>query len=189
MRLLDTPVTALLLAAIGVMFLVEMFAGGSTDPQVLLALGANHPAAVIEGGQWWRLVASMFLHIGILHLMLNGWALYQLGGLFETLMGSLSLLIVYFVSGVVGSLASLWWTQSLSAGASGAIFGVLGALIGFLVRHRDSLTPSAKSLLGQLLAWAGINVIIGFTTPGIDNAAHLGGCAAGLLAGFFLRER
>jgi len=191
MRILSTPVTALLLAAIVVMFLVETWAGGSTNPQVLLALGANQPVAVIGAGEWWRLVASMFLHIGFLHLLLNGWALYQLGGLFETVMGSVSLLAVYFVTGVAGSLASLWWmqTQGLSAGASGAIFGVLGALIGFLFRHRDSLTPSAKSLLGQLVAWAGINVVIGFTTPGIDNAAHLGGCAAGFLAGLVLRER
>ncbi|HBL30403.1 MAG TPA: rhomboid family intramembrane serine protease [Acidobacteria bacterium] len=191
MRLLQTPVTALLLAAIAVLFLVETWAGGSTSTQVLLALGANHPESVLGAGQWWRLVASMFLHIGIVHLLLNGWALFQLGGLFESVMGSFALLLVYFVSGVAGSLASLWWMQpqGLSAGASGAIFGVLGALIGFLFRHRDRLTPAARSLLSQLLGWAGINVVFGFITPGIDNAAHLGGCAAGLLLGLVLRER
>lgn len=186
-RFRDTPITALLLLVIGVMFLVETWAGGSTDPRVLFALGANHPAAVLQEGEWWRLVSSMFLHIGFLHLLLNGWALYQLGALFEMAVGSIDLLIVYFVSGLAGSLASLWWTQGLSAGASGAIFGLLGFLIAYLLRRRDRLNAFGSSLLSQLVVWAAINVFIGFSTPGIDNAAHLGGCAAGFLLGLVLR--
>lgn len=183
-----TPVTTLLLLAIGAVFLLEYLRGGSTNPQVLRALGADDPL-LVQQGEYWRLVTSMFLHIGLLHLVLNGWALYQLGGLFELLLGSSRLLLVYFVSGIVGSIASNLFTQSLSAGASGAIFGVMGAIIAFLVKRRENLTPQAKSLLMQLLLWAGINVFLGFTTPGIDNAAHLGGCAAGLAIGFFLKER
>jgi rhomboid protease GluP len=183
------PVTALLLVAIGIMFLLETLAGGSTNSQVLYALGANHPDGVLRDGEWWRLVSSMFLHIGIAHVLLNGWALYQLGGLFEMAVGSSRMLLVWFVSGVAGSLASLWWTQGLSAGASGAIFGLLGALIAYLLRRREHLTPFAKSLLGQLVAWAAINVFIGFSIPGIDNAAHLGGCAAGFLLGLVLPGR
>jgi rhomboid protease GluP len=131
----------------------------------------------------------MFLHIGIFHILLNGWALYQLGALFEILLGSPSLVGVYVVSGLVGSFTSLFFTKGLSAGASGAIFGLMGALIAFLARRREMLTPAAKSLLGQLVLWAGINVFIGFTTPGIDNAAHLGGCAAGFLLGLTLKGR
>jgi rhomboid protease GluP len=125
----------------------------------------------------------------VLHLVLNGWALYQLGGLFEIVLGSVPLLLVYFVSGIAGSIASNLFTRSLSAGASGAIFGVMGALIAFLLKRRQNLTPQAKSLLMQLVLWAGINVFMGFSTRYIDNAAHLGGCAAGLAIGFFLHER
>ena len=186
-RFRDTPVTALLLLAIGVMFLVETWAGGSTDGRVLLSLGANHPVAVLQEGEWWRLVSSMFLHIGFLHLLLNGWALFQLASLFEMAVGSLDLLIVFFVSGLAGSLASLWWTQGLSAGASGAIFGLLGFLVAYLLRRRERLNAFGSSLLDQLVVWGAINVFIGFSTPGIDNAAHLGGCAAGFLLGLVLR--
>jgi rhomboid protease GluP len=183
------PVTTLLLVAVGAVFVVEVLLGGSQDMRVLLRLGANFAPAVLQGGQWWRLVASMFLHIGIFHLLLNGWALFQLGPLVESWMGSLRLLVVYFAAGVAGSLASVLWRQEgLSAGASGAIFGLLGALITFLLRRHDRLRPAARSLLAQFLLWAGINVFFGFTNPAIDNAAHLGGFAAGLLLGAVLGE-
>lgn len=183
-----TPVTALLLAAIAAMFLVEIRAGGATG-EVLYALGANHPVAVLQQGEWWRLFTSMFLHGGFAHVLLNGWALYQLGALFEMAVGSARMLVVYVLTGLAGSLASLLWTQGLSVGASGAIFGVLGALIAFLLRRRERLTPFARSLLSQLVGWAAINVFIGFTVPMIDNAAHLGGCTAGFLLGLLLRGR
>jgi rhomboid protease GluP len=183
-----TPVTSLLLAAIAALFLVEIRAGGAT-PEVLYGLGANHPVPVLQQGEWWRLFTSMFLHGGFAHVLLNGWALYQLGALFEMAVGSFRMLVVYVLTGLAGSLASLLWTQSLSVGASGAIFGVLGALIAFLLRRRERLTPFARSLLSQLVGWAAINVFIGFTVPMIDNAAHLGGCAAGFLLGLLLRGR
>jgi len=185
----QTPVTTLLLVSIGIVFLAEMFLGGSTDERVLLTLGANVPPLVMEG-QYWRLVASMFLHIGFVHLAVNGWALYQLGSLFEILLGSGRLLLAYFVSGIAGSIASVMFSRAeLSAGASGAIFGLLGALIAFLLKRHENLTPQAKSLLMQLVGWAVINVVFGFSVKGIDNAAHLGGAAAGLLLGFVLRPR
>ncbi len=183
-----TPVTTFLLAAIGVMFAAETLLGGSTNEQVLLRLGANYSPLVLQG-QYWRLVSSMFLHIGFVHLLVNGWALYQLGSLFEILMGSRRMLLVYFASGIAGSVASLFFTGGLSAGASGAIFGLMGSLIAFLLRHRENLTPQAKSLLTQLLFWAGLNVFLGFSVPGIDNAAHLGGCAAGMLLSLTLSRR
>jgi rhomboid protease GluP len=177
----QTPVTSLLLVAIAVCFALQLFVPGLTDA------GVNNSLAL--HGEPWRLVTSMFLHGGWLHIILNAWALYQLAGLFEILLGSSRLLLVYFVSGIAGSIASVLWTHQSSLGASGAIFGVLGALIAFLGRRRERLTPQAKSLLMQLLFWAVINVVLGSTTPGIDNAAHLGGCAAGLVIGFFLEER
>ncbi len=183
-----TPVTNLLLGAIVLMFVVETLLGGSTRIEVLVFLGANVPELVAQG-QWWRLVAAMFLHIGMIHLAVNGYALYQLGHLFESLVGSGRFLAVYFGAGVAGSIASVIFTRGVSAGASGAIFGLLGALLGFLLKRRDRLTPAARSLLAQLGFWAVINIFLGFTVPQIDNAAHLGGLAVGLAAGFLVAPR
>lgn len=179
----STPVTNLLLLAIGAGFAGQLFLGDN-----LVDWGANY-GPVVWRGEYWRLVTSMFLHGGFVHLLLNGWALYQLGGLFELWLGSRRLLLVYFVAGIAGSLASAVWSDNPSVGASGAIFGILGALISFLLRRREMLTPQAKSLLGQLVLWAGINVVFGFSVPRIDNAAHLGGFAAGLLLGLVFSER
>jgi rhomboid protease GluP len=180
-----TPVTLLLLIAIAVGFVLQFLTGGM-EGQVT-QLGANYGPAVREG-EYWRLVTSMFLHGGIFHLLLNGFALFQLGSLLELLMGSPRMLLIYFASGIAGSLASATFTQNPSVGASGAIFGLLGALIAFLLRRRGALTPQGKSILMQLVGWAAINVFFGFSTPGIDNSAHLGGGAAGLLLGFVLPE-
>jgi rhomboid protease GluP len=178
-----TPATLFLLIAIGVGYGLQVLSGDS-----LTQLGANYGPAV-RAGEYWRLVTSMFLHGGILHLALNAWALYQLGTLFELLLGSSRMLLVYFVTGVAGSLASAWFTKTPSVGASGAIFGLLGALIAFLLRRRGALTPQGKSILMQLVFWAAINVFFGFSDAQIDNSAHLGGCAAGLLLGSVLPER
>jgi len=188
------PVTAALLVAIGAMFAAELALGGSMEPQVLLTLGANVGQQVADG-EIWRLVASMFLHIGVLHLLVNGWALYQLGALMEIWVGSQRFAAVYFATGLSGSLTSFVWSywiqgrSVISAGASGAIFGILGALIGFLLQRRDRLTPLAKSLLLQLLFWAGLNIFLGFTVAMIDNAGHLGGLALGFLLGLGLKAR
>jgi rhomboid protease GluP len=180
------PVTKLLLVAIVAAFGLQIW--GETSGTDLVALGANERTSVLAG-QYWRLLTSMFLHGGFLHLVLNAWGLYQLGTLFESWLGSTRMLATYFVSGIAGSVASIVWTQMPSVGASGAIFGLLGALIAFLVKRHEALSPQGKSILSQLVMWAVINVVIGASTPGIDNAAHLGGCAAGFLIGLLLRER
>ena len=177
-----TPVTTPLLIAIAAGYVLQIVSGDA-----LTAAGANFGPA-IRAGEYWRLVTSMFLHGGLLHLALNGWALFQLGSLLELLMGPRRMLLVYFVTGIAGSLASATFTQKPSVGASGAIFGLLGALIAFLLRRRGALTPQGKSILMQLVGWAVINVVFGFSEPGIDNSAHLGGGAAGLLFGFALPE-
>jgi rhomboid protease GluP len=183
------PLTRLLLVAIAAGFLAETLLGGSQEPRVLVLLGANVPELVLRG-ELWRLAASLFLHIGIVHLLVNGWALFQLGTLFELLLGSVRLAVVYFGSGIAGSVASVLFLGDpfgISAGASGAIFGLLGALIAFLLRRRERLLPPAKSLLLQLGGWAAFNVFLGFSLPSIDNAAHLGGCAVGFGLGWVLK--
>lgn len=177
-----TPVTIVLLVAIAAGYVLQLLSGDQVTE-----IGANYGPAIREG-QYWRLVTSMFLHGGIVHLALNGWALFQIGALLELLVGSSWMLLVYFSTGIAGSLASALFTQQPSVGASGAIFGLLGALIAFLLRRRGALTPQGKSILMQLVLWAVINVFFGFSTPGIDNSAHLGGAAAGLLLGAVLPE-
>lgn len=184
------PLTLTLLAAIGVVFAADRLLGGGG--RWLLALGANQ-APLVAAGQIWRPLTSIFLHLDLFHLLVNGWALYQLGLLFEVWLGPGRLALVFFVSGLAGSAASLVFTlagtQGISAGASGAIFGILGALIAFLARRRGRLRPAARSLLVQLVVWAGINVFLGFTVAVIDNSAHLGGFTVGLVLGLVLQER
>lgn len=188
------PLTLALLVAIGLVFLGQVLtpvqvAGGTES--LLILLGASWAAPVLDG-EVWRLLTATFLHAGIIHLAVNGWALLQLGALVETLFGSARLAGIYFASGLGGSVASVAWDlisgrDVPSVGASGAIFGLLGALIAFLARHRERLTPAARSLLAQLTFWAVLNIIFGFTAPMIDNAGHLGGLAVGLACGAMIR--
>jgi len=169
---------------IAMVFAAEWIAGGTRSPEVLVRMGAIIPG-IFERGDWWRLVTVMFLHNGVMHLALNLWALYQLGSIFETLFGSARFLLTYALAGLVASVASAALARGVSVGASGAIFGVLGALI-FSIRRspRWRHQPWTRGFILQLLFWAGINILIGFTVPGIDNAAHLGGFVTGLVLGF-----
>jgi rhomboid protease GluP len=185
------PLTRTLLIAIAAVFVADMATRLLLERAILVEYGASWAAPVLAG-QVWRLATAMFLHAGVLHLLVNGWALYQLGALVEILLGSARLAAIYFVGGLAGSLASVAWdlvsgNAVPSVGASGAIFGLLGFLIAFLLRHRDRLRPEARSLLLQLVFWAGINIVFGFTVDMIDNAAHLGGLAAGLAIGAAIR--
>lgn len=185
-----SPVTIAIMIAIVIVFVAETLSGiplfgvGSHPDSIrtLARLGAITPG-LLESGELWRLVTAMFLHIGLLHLFLNLWALFQLGSVFETMFGSLRFTITYFVSGVIASLASVLFTNSISAGASGAIFGILGALI-VSIRRSPLWRNQAwtRGLIQQLIGWAFLNILIGFT-PGIDNAAHIGGFVAGLALG------
>jgi rhomboid protease GluP len=184
------PATAGLLIAIGLIFLGQQL----DRSNVLLTLGVDQATAVLGEGQYWRLLTSMFLHGGWTHVLLNGWALYQIGGLFEIWLGAGRMLATYFATGILASLTSVLWSQyrghpdQLSVGASGAIFGLIGALIAFLAKRRGRLNPAARSILSQLLFWAGINVFFLSNLGMIDNAAHIGGLVAGLLAGLLLRD-
>lgn len=183
------PLTANLLVSLAVVFVLQVGTTVVYGRPLLVQLGASYAPAVVDG-QVWRLLTAMFLHADILHLLFNSWALFQLGALVELWMGSRRFAAIYFVSGLAGSLASVGWnlmaTQPVpSIGASGAVFGLLGALIAFLGRRRERLTPQARSLLFQLLFWAGVNIVFGFTAQFIDNAAHLGGFFAGLALGAF----
>jgi rhomboid protease GluP len=181
------PVTQAIFGINLAVFAAMVLAGVSiTDPttQELIHWGANS-AQLTLGGQWWRLVTNAFLHIGIIHIALNMWCLWSLGSLAESLYGPWTFAAVYLISGVSGSLASVaWHPYGISAGASGAIFGLAGALIASYKLGEFSLPHSVVAgTLRCTIAFVGYNLVIGMMAGRTDNAAHLGGLAGGAILG------
>jgi len=186
---LSKPIfTWVLLGLIVAVFGVETLAGGSTSTLVLVQMGAK-VTPLIAAGQYWRLLTSMFLHIGLLHLFFNAYALIVIGMELERILGWERFLAVYLLSGLFGGLASYAFSLNLAAGASGAIFGLIGALGAFFLLHRQQLGAWGQRRLVNILVLIAINLFLGFTQPGIDNLAHLGGLVSGLGLGWALAPR
>jgi rhomboid protease GluP len=201
---LAAPATHILLAINCGVWLAMVAKGVSPiNPTVdqLMNWGASSAGNVLIEGQWWRIITAMFLHVGILHLATNMWCLWNLGLLAEPLMGSWGVLAVYILTGAAGNLLSTLanWLQynttnafPAGAGASGAVFGIAGALIVLLKSNRLPVPPvELKKLRRSVIYFAAINLFIGFSISigtavwgkglNIDNYAHMGGCACGLL--------
>ncbi len=157
-------------------------------PGHALLFGANYGPYTLTG-QWWRLLTYMFIHGGILHIAFNMWCLWDLGALCESLYGRWTYFAIYMITGVGGGLASLAWNPgTFSVGASGAIFGLAGALIASFYLGEFSLPRAAiKGTLMSLLFFAGFNLFFGML-PGIDNSAHIGGLIAGLVLGALIAK-
>lgn len=171
-------ITPILIFICIVMFLLMYILGnGSEDIRTLLLFGANY-RPLIEAGQVWRLCTSIFLHIGIIHLIVNMYALFIIGRQLENFLGKWKYLVVFLGSGIVGSLLSIVVHSSVSAGASGAIFGLLGSLLYFGYHYRLYLGSVLKT---QVIPVILLNLMIGFLLPGIDNFAHIGGLVGGYL--------
>jgi len=179
-----TPVTTGLLIAISIIFAYEVWTRAFFSDEAMIQLGAIVPG-MLQRHEYWRLLASMFLHGGWMHWAFNCWALYQLGTLYEALFGSGRFALIYFVSGICAAAASSMYQHGPAVGASGAIFGILGAFI-FSIRRspRYRHQPWTRSLISQLVFWIVVNIIIGFSVAFIDNVAHLAGLTVGLLLGF-----
>jgi membrane associated rhomboid family serine protease/Flp pilus assembly protein TadD len=156
------------------------------DTQQVLRWGADYGPYTL-GGQYWRLITSMFIHFGIIHIFGNMWCLWSLGRLAEKLLGSVSVLGTYLLTGVGASLLSLSWDpMRVSAGASGAIFGIAGVLITTLYYGKHNLPKDdVRRLLGYVVRFSLLNLLFGLRGH-VDNAAHLGGLVTGLLIGLFL---
>ena len=167
---------ALIIINVLVFIAMYIFGKGSEDNLTLVLFGANYPA-LVRAGDYYRLITSAFLHSGLLHLIFNNYALYVIGSQLESFLGRAKFLIIYLVSAICGSLMSMLFSNGISVGASGAIFGLLGSLLYFGYNYRVYLGTVLKSQIIPLII---LNLIIGFVTPGIDNAAHIGGLLGGL---------
>jgi len=183
-------VTGLLIAANILLFLVTVAVSRSiinVNIDVLLRWGANYGPDTL-GGQAWRLLASMFLHAGLVHIALNMWALLNLGILAEILFGRISYFLMYMACGLAGSIVSVWWSPgAVSIGASGAIFGVAGALLPALAFQKNArLRAALKGNLFIIGLFVFYTVIYGAHDAHIDNAAHLGGLLCGVVLGVLL---
>src|SRR5215813_685349 len=150
-------------------FMLMALAGGSTNEQTLMSFGVKANAEIARG-QWWRFVTPIFIHIGMLHLFFNSYALWIVGPQVEKLYGPASFVVLYVLTGVAGVYGSYFYhPQSISAGASGAIFGLFGVLLVFGIRYRDTIPPFFKRAVGTgVLPIILINLVIGLTVPGID---------------------
>ena len=180
-RSVTTTLLVINLAVFGIDLVLEAMG----QPRVLLLAGWTVPSRVADG-EWWRLITAMFLHITFWHLAFNSLALYVFGQLIEAALGSRRMLALYLVTGFAASAASFAFgdARAAAAGASGAIFGMLGAWLAYNLRRRS--LSLARSNIQTALLLIGINLVFGFTVPGIDNVAHIGGLVAGLAAGFVI---
>jgi rhomboid protease GluP len=185
-------VTPVLIGVNVLVFLIMTASGVSLmQPTIpdLLRWGADFGPQTASG-EWWRLLTCVFVHIGLIHIALNMWVLAVAGPLVERMVGNVGFLLLYVVAGLTGSLASLLWNPLLvSAGASGAIFGIYGALLALLLRQHHSIPAEAlKQLRNSGLGFLAYNLIYGAFQPNIDAAAHIGGLIGGFLCGLVLNQ-
>jgi rhomboid protease GluP len=160
---------------------VNVFVPSAED---LIQWGANFKPVTIEG-QWWRLIASCFVHLGIFHLLMNMYALLYIGLILEPLLGNTKFVAAYLLTGLVASASSLWWNENtISAGASGAIFGMYGVFIALLTTNLVEKT-TRKAFITSMAIFVGYNLLNGLK-PGVDSAAHIGGLAGGIITGYIL---
>lgn len=179
----EFPVTYSLVTINIILFLISALLSSNVieiDGGILVKLGAK-VNYLIAGGQYYRLITCMFLHGGILHIGLNMYALVNIGSLIEGIYGYKKYLVIYFFSGILASFSSFYFSNVNSIGASGAIFGLLGAILVYSLSNKDKVN---KSFIKNIFSVIITNLIIGMTIPNIDNFAHIGGLLGGMLAAY-----
>ena len=181
-------VTASLIIVNIIVFLVVDFTGGSENTAHMIRCGAAYTPLIIEDGEWYRLVTAIFLHFGINHLLNNMVVLGVLGERLEALMNRFSYVLLYFIAGIGGNLLSMALEMrsgeyAASAGASGAVFGMMGAILYILIRNRGTVLDLSMK---RMLIMVGLSVYLGFVDAGVDNAAHIGGLICGFAAAVIL---
>lgn len=178
-------VTYIILGITSIVSLLTLF-GAQTELESLLLLDKF---AMYFDGEYWRLLTVTLVHGSIIHLMFNMYALWIIGPIVEALYGPWRYIAIYLICAAAGSAASYATSPNPAVGASGAVFGLFGALIVADRVHKPALTQNARNLTMQIGLLIGINLVIGFTFPNIDNAAHIGGLLAGMALGFLLVPR
>ncbi|GAB4176694.1 MAG: rhomboid family intramembrane serine protease [Roseiflexaceae bacterium] len=156
--------------------------------ELSIFLGAKDNAAILSG-EWYRFLTSMFLHGSITHIGFNAFAIYSLGLDTERFFGTLRFVVIYFLAGSGGGIASYAFSANNAVGASGAIFGLIGALTAFFYLSRNMFGEMSRQQVGSLIFITLINLGFGLSTPGIDNFAHIGGLVTGLAVGYLLTPR
>jgi len=157
--------------------------------EVLVDMGALFGPFTVQQDEWWRLFTAMFLHGGMTHILMNMFSLYLVGRAAEMYFDTKSYISIYLLSGLIGGLASLYMhPESVGVGASGAIFGIFGALAGFFLAHKDQIATQSRAFMKDFAIIIGINLVLGFSIPAVDVSAHVGGLVIGLLGGFLLSK-
>ena len=175
-----SPVTFTFLGIIILYFIIMSLNGGTTDAFNLVKFGALFPPFVSQFNQYYRFVTAIFIHIGIMHLFFNSYALYIFGTQIEEVMGSIKYLFFFLLAGIGGNIVTYFFNfDSISAGASGSLFGILGAFVYLIRHHKNMITAQGRKSILQLI---GINLIITIISPSISITAHFGG----LIIGYFL---
>ncbi len=177
-----SPVNSSFIAIIILYFIIITIGGGTTDTRTLVKYGAFFPPLISEANQYYRFITSIFIHIGITHLIFNTYALYIFGTQIERLMGHKKYILFFLITGIGGNIATYFFNfVSVSAGASGSLFGLLGVFLYLIIHHKDMITIEGRKSILQLL---GINLLITVAIPNISITAHLGGLVIGYLASF-----
>jgi len=159
------------------------------NTKILVNFGALFSPLVVLYDEWWRLLTAMFLHGGLTHLGMNMFSLYLIGRSVESYFDAKSYIALYFFSGIMGGMASLYMHPlSVGVGASGAIFGIFGALAGFFLAYRDQIKSHTKAFMKDFSLILGINLVIGLSIESVDVSAHIGGLIVGAIGGFFLSK-
>ncbi|MBH0229874.1 rhomboid family intramembrane serine protease [Halobacillus yeomjeoni] len=173
------PFMTIFLLIVNILFFLYVeWQGDTTSVETLIEYGAKYNPEILSG-EWWRIVTSMFLHIGVVHLLMNMLALFYLGMAVERIYGTLRFTVIYFMAGVFGGVASFMLNPQVAAGASGAIFGLFGALLFFGIQHKRLFF---RTMGWNLIIVIGINIAFGIVVPQVDNGAHLGGLLGGFIA-------
>ncbi|MDP7485009.1 MAG: rhomboid family intramembrane serine protease [Dehalococcoidia bacterium] len=176
------------LTVINIIFFLGVMLTGGTGTQNLIDWGAKYGRYIAEG-EYWRLVLPMFLHVSFFHMLTNLFGLVIFGSMVERIFGTWNFVVIYLMAGILGNVVSFLAGPNLGVGASGAVFGILGAFGVYLLLNRRLLGQMGRQQLTTIGVIVAINVVLGLSISGIDNAAHFGGLLAGGLVALLIAPR
>lgn len=175
-------VTFIFLTIMIIYFIFITLNGGTTNVETLVRYGAFYPPFIVIYKEYYRFITSIFIHIGVAHIFFNGYALYIFGPQIERLLGSKKFLLFFLLTGAGGNLATFLFNfTSISAGASGSLFGIFGAFLYLVHRHSEMVAPGGKRQIFSLLI---VNLTLTFLVPSISTTAHVGGLIMGYLLSY-----